>query len=409
VCRVLHLLSSETKLRGRVLHGEDNKLALEENVTEDGDAGARAGLDTSVALRAGDLGVVDVAAGDGELLATNDSRETGESGRAREDVTTLAVRVLGTRDLCVVGVDNVVGKEHKGGAGVSNSRVGAGDGGAATDSVAGGGELPEAACGVDVDIGDGTSVLRAVNVTEVVRSGATLLQVDSEELAGKSALDRVKEGGLLIRADGVDGREGKSEKTVVVSILLELSGDGGGGLNSLRGGGDTTNNDLVGVDQTGSTGAITVADAPGLAIELAARGGIVDGVTRSLRGRLESGEDPEIGGTGVEVEVHGSTTDRDRAKVLRVAVVRVGSDGAALLSSCGSLLDNSGRSTAVLLDSLGEGKRRGGDLGVASGNLRNRELDVADAASGLNGRGNSDSCNCSKSSESLLHDGEWKR
>jgi len=175
---------------------------------------------------------------------------------------------------------------------------------------------------------------------------------------------------LLVRADSVDGRESKSEETVVVSVLLELSRDGGGSLDSLGGGGDTTNNDLIGVDQTGSTGAITVADAPGLTVELAARGGVVDSVTRSLRGGLEGREDPEIRGTSVKVEVQGGTTDRDRAEVLGVAVVRVGGDGATLLSSCGGLLDNSGRSTTVLLDGLGKGKRRSGDLGVTSGNLR---------------------------------------
>jgi hypothetical protein len=366
----MHLLSSETKLRGRVLHGEDNKHGLEENVTEDGDTGTGAGLETSVALGAGDLSVVDVAAGDGELAATDDGGEAGESGGAGENVTTLAVGVLGTGDLGVVGVDDVVGEEHEGGSGVGNGGVRAGDSSAAADRVAGGGELPEAVSVVDGDVGDGTGVLGGVNVTEVVRSGAALLQVDGEELAGKSALDSVEEGGLLVRADGVDGREGKSEKTVVVSILLELSGDGGGSLNSLGSGGDTTNDDLVGVDQTGSTGAISVADLPRLASELAARGGVVDSVTGSLRGGLKSGEDPEIGRTSVEVEVQGSTTNGDGAEVLRVAVVRVGSDGTALLSSSSSLLDNSGRSTTVLLDGLGEGERRSGDLGVASGDLR---------------------------------------
>jgi len=172
---MMHLLSSETKLRGRVLHGEDNKLALEEDVTEDGDAGAGAGLDTTVALGGSDLSVVDVAAGDSELLATNDGGEAGESGRAGEDVTTLAVGVLGSGDLGVVGVDDVVGEEHEGGAGVSNGRVGAGNGGTAADGVTSGGELPEAVLSVDVDVGDGTGVLGGVNVAEVVRSGATLL------------------------------------------------------------------------------------------------------------------------------------------------------------------------------------------------------------------------------------------
>ncbi len=72
--------------------------------------------------------------------------------------------------------------------------------------------------------------------------------------------DSVKEGGLLVRANSVDGREGKSRDCVVVSILLELSRDGGSSLNSLGGGGDSTNNDLVGIDNTGGTRAIAIAD-----------------------------------------------------------------------------------------------------------------------------------------------------
>jgi len=363
-------------------------------------------LDTTVALSGGDLSVVDVAAGNDELLATNDGGEAGESGRAGEDVTTLSVVVLGTRDLGVIGVDNGVGEKHEGGAGVSNGGVGAGNSGTAADRVAGGGELPETVGSVYGDVSNGTSVLGGVNVTEVVRTGATLLQVDGEELASKSALDRVEEGGLLVRADGVDGRESKSKKTIVVSVLLELSGDGGGSLNSLGSGSDTTDNDLVGVDLARSTRTITVADSPRLASELAAGGGVVDGVAGSLGRSLESGEDPEIRRTSVEVEVQGGATDRDGAEVLRVTVVRVGSDGTTLLSSGGSSLNDSGRSTVVLVDGFGKSERRSSDLGVAGRDLRDRELDVG---SGLNGRGNSHSCNSSEGSESLLHDGRWKR
>ncbi len=45
----------------------------------------------------------------------------------------------------------------------------------------------------------------------------------------------------------------------------------------------------------------------------------------------------------------------------------------------------------------------------SSGNLRDGELDITDAGSGLDGRSNSDSCNCSNGSESLLHGGRRKR
>lgn len=384
-------------------------MSLEENVTEDGDTRTGAGLDTTVALTTANAGVVDVAAGSDELLATDDGGKAGKRGGARENVTTLLVGVLGAGDLGVVGVDNVVGEEHESGASVSNGRVGAGDGGTAADRVAGSGELPEAVSGVDRDVSDGSGVLGGVDVAKVVRSRATLLQVDGEELASKGVLNSVKEGGLLVRAHGVDGREGKSKKTVVVSVLLELSRDGGSSLDSLGSGGDSTNNNLVGVDNAGSTRAIAVANVPSLAAESAAVSGVVNSVAGSLRGGLQSREDPEIGGSSVKVEVQGGTANRDGAEVLRVAVVGVGSDGAALLGSSGGLLNNAGRSTTSLVDGLCKSNGRSSDLGVSSGNLRNGELDIADAGSRFDRRSNSDGCNCSNGSESLLHGGRRKR
>lgn len=113
--------------------------------------------------------------------------------------------------------------------------------------------------------------------------------------------------------------------------------------------------------------------------------GVVNSVAGSLRRGLQSGEDPEIGRSSVEVEVQGSAANRDRAEVLRVAIVRGGGNGSTLLGGSGGLLDNAGGSTTGLVDGVCEGNSRSSDLGVSSGNLRNGELDITDAGSGLDG------------------------
>ena len=106
-------------------------------------------------------------------------------------------------------------------------------------------------------------------------------------------LDGVEEGGLLRGADGVDAAERKTEETVVVGILGELSRDLGGGLNCLRGGSDGTDDDLVSVDVAAGAGAVLVADLPGCSRDLLARcGGVVRGVAGALAGGSLGGEDP---------------------------------------------------------------------------------------------------------------------
>lgn len=170
-----------------------------------------------------------------------------------------------TRDLGVVGSDNGLGKVKKGGAGVSNGGVRGGDCGTGSYSVTAGGELPETVGSVDIDVGDGTSVLGLVNVTEVVATCSTLLKVNGEERGGKRALDGVEEGGLGGRLNSVDGGEGKSKETIVVGIIEELAGDRGCSLDSLGGSSDGSNLDLVCIDNTSCTRSVTVGDGPGLA------------------------------------------------------------------------------------------------------------------------------------------------
>lgn len=108
-----HLLGGETQLRGRVDLGEDDKLALEEDIAEDGEADSGVALDTAVALRAGDRSVVDVRAGDDKLGATDDGGERRQSGAAGVDVTTLGAGVGSAGDLLVVGSHDGGREEQK--------------------------------------------------------------------------------------------------------------------------------------------------------------------------------------------------------------------------------------------------------------------------------------------------------
>jgi hypothetical protein len=225
-----YLCLGDTGLLGKAEAGgaialEDDVLALEEDVTEDGDTDVGVALETTEAgAGAGrERGVVDVLAGDGEFGAADDDAEGGESSRAGERVTTLSCVVLGTADLGVVGADDGLGEVHEGGAGISNGVNGGAASGTSADRVAGGGELPEAVGGVDVDVGDRAGVLGGVNVAEVVGTGSMVLEGDGEQGRGEVGLDGVEKGLLLSGPDGVDAAHSKTEETVGVNILGELS------------------------------------------------------------------------------------------------------------------------------------------------------------------------------------------
>lgn len=144
---------------------EYNKGGLESDVTEDGEANAAVGLDTAeagaAAIRNGCE--VDEVTGDSDVVAADGEREVGHSVAAGEGVATLRAVVLSIRDAAVIRVDDVVGKEQKGSAGVSNAaNARAGDGA---------GEAPEALAAVHVDIGDGAGVGIVIDVAEVVGAG----------------------------------------------------------------------------------------------------------------------------------------------------------------------------------------------------------------------------------------------
>ena len=116
---LFHLcLGSEAKTRS--LGVENDVLALEEDITEDGEANARVALDTTVAAGATsrDRCEVDVLAGNNGVIAIDGHGEVRQSGAAREDVTTSRAAVLGARNLLVVGGDNRAIEQEESGTGI---------------------------------------------------------------------------------------------------------------------------------------------------------------------------------------------------------------------------------------------------------------------------------------------------
>jgi hypothetical protein len=240
---------------------EDSVNALQEDISENRETNAIVRLNATIARAATRRSKVDVATRNDKRLTANGNVEVRQSGAAGENVSTLRVAVRGTGDLGVVSFDISVRDEQESGAGVCD---GAAD-------VAAGGELPEAIGAVDGHVGDGTGVLGAVDVAEVVSARGTLFQIDGEELLLERGLDGIEEGGLPSRSDGVDGAESEAEEAVVVGVFSELGGDLSGGFDGLRGCGDGSHHNLVSVDIATGSGAVLIGDLPGSAGDLPAR------------------------------------------------------------------------------------------------------------------------------------------
>jgi hypothetical protein len=97
---------SKAKPRAATARLEDDVLALKEDVTENAEADALVGLDTTEASAVADRSVVDELAGNGLLDTADGDGEVRQSSGAREDVTTLGRRVGRSANLGVVGADN---------------------------------------------------------------------------------------------------------------------------------------------------------------------------------------------------------------------------------------------------------------------------------------------------------------
>ena len=214
---------------------------------------------------------------------------------------------------------------------------------------------------VDGRVSDVAGVLAGVDEAEVVGTWLALLEVSCEDVLVEDTLvdGGIEEGGLGCRCDSVDGAESKTEETVVVGVLLELSADRLGGLDCLLGDGHTSDSDGVGVDVTTGAGPIAVRDAPGSTREQlgsARLGRVVDRVTGLLRRSKLRGEDPsddvsdgpdilgcflQISRPSVEVQVQSLATNRYRAQILRVVLLRRSSHRALSTSGCGNILRDS--------------------------------------------------------------------
>lgn len=107
---ILFYLCLGSEAKAGALGVEDDVLALEEDITEDGESNARVALDTTVASGATscDSCIVDQLTRNNSIITTNGDCEVGQGGGARESVTTDGLVVLGARDLLVVGRNNGV-------------------------------------------------------------------------------------------------------------------------------------------------------------------------------------------------------------------------------------------------------------------------------------------------------------
>lgn len=310
--------------------------------------------------------VVDVVTGDGDGGVTNAEDKVGEVSIAVEDVSTVQGRFLSVRekksmvsnniistchgtntrikggkaygsagDLGVVVSEDGSGQVDQGGAGVSNgSDAGVGEVGA--DTVSGGGELPVAGQLGDVNVGQ-VALVGGVDEAKVVGAGGVVVQVGAEDGLVEGVEGVGPEGGLGLGGDGVEAVEAETEETVDGRLGGEGAGDSLGGLDGLGGDGDATDGNGVGVDDTAGGGAVTVGNVPGVAGEQLGGGG-VGGVVGVLAVNLgaggEGGEDPEVRGARVKVQVEdlGGGTNGDGGHVGIVVGVDGGAGGAALVA-----------------------------------------------------------------------------
>ena len=213
--------------------------------------------------------------------------QVGEGGAAGEDVSTVRLAVGRSGDLRVIGRDEVVWEEEKGGSGVGDSGDAFADCASGADGVSAAREAPESLGVVHGGVGDVAGILARVNVAKVVAAGLALPQVGGEEGGVEAGLGVGEEGLGLVGLDGVDRTEGEAEETIAL-ILSEFGADGLGQFDDLTGHGCTANIDGVGVDVATGRAAISIADAPGLAIaDFRGRGlgGVVDAVASLLVGR----------------------------------------------------------------------------------------------------------------------------
>ena len=242
------ILSGESKLRSPSCITKDNELRLEKDIAEDGQSNPSIALKpTKAAAATRSRCVVHVISRHDGLIVFDSESEVGEVSGAREDVTTISLAVGRSRDLRVIGGDEVVWQEEKGRSGVGDGGEAVADCGSGANRVPAICEGPEALRVVHSCVGDLPSVLARVNITEVVASGRTLLQVCREEWSVEAGLGVGEESLCLVGLDGVDRAEGEAKKPIAL-VLSEFRADLLGQLDGLASDSCTTDVDDIGVD-----------------------------------------------------------------------------------------------------------------------------------------------------------------
>ncbi len=240
-------------------------MRLEEDITKDGLSDTTVALQTTEAASAlRRRRVVHVAPRHNGRVAFNLEGEVGKRGAAVKDVSTVGLAVGGPRDLSVVGVDEVIWEEEKGGSRVGDGGDALADCGSRANGIPAASEAPEALGVVHGGVGDVAGVFARVNVAEVVAAGLTLLQVGGEEWGIKAGLGVGEEGLHLVGGDGIDGAEGETEEAVAL-VLSEFRADGFGQFDGLARDGRPSDIDDIRVNVTAGGAAISIANAPRLA------------------------------------------------------------------------------------------------------------------------------------------------
>ena len=202
-------LRSKAKLRGSSTV-KDNELRLEENVAIDAEANPCISLDAAKAGAATGRCVDNVASGNDSAVGPNTKGDAGKSRRTREGITSLVGVVFRARDFGVVGRDNVAGKVEESRAGVGDGINGCGCKCTGANRIAVGSKLPEAIGSVHVDVGDGTGVLRSINVTKIIGSWRPFLQVHGEQRSTQRSFGIAEECLLLNRLNRVQSIKGEA-------------------------------------------------------------------------------------------------------------------------------------------------------------------------------------------------------
>jgi len=149
-------LSSETKLSVAAI--KDHEGALEEDVTENGNADTCAALESTEVGGAGNWSVRHQATWDNGSVVSNGNLEIGKGGFCWDGVTTLLRVVLCTFYLVVVGRNDSVWQQQQRGTGVGNTLNRGRVHGAVTNSIAVSSEAPETLRVVHRGVFDGASI-----------------------------------------------------------------------------------------------------------------------------------------------------------------------------------------------------------------------------------------------------------